>query len=486
MVDNRSKTSKKLIFNFPFCEPPTLTGNDERGSVDDRRIQSFLHLRFAVGVERRSCFVEDQNHRLFDQRARDCDSLPLTARKLRSAFADVRLVLVGQRFDEVVRLRLLGRFQNLLGRCALPSVPDVLLDGAAEEDRLLVDVPDDFVAQPKRRNLPQVDAVDENLSAGRFVKSFKKRRNGGLAGPAGADQRDGLSLFQRQVEVLQHGMVGTRWVSEADALEADLALELLVGDDGAENEVDLRLHRQIFEDARAGRHSPDHAAHDDRALRQRPLNGLRRHQEGHQLTGSDGVARHQVPAKIKRAQHHAVEEHVGEGLEEGDAGPQLLGQPRGLRDLPLEEHQLHVLCGAAAHRPDVAQRLLTNVRRLLRLRLRSPAEIAQGLAQERSEEDGGGDGNQGDRRQLRGDDEQRNRPSDELRNRPQALRDRLLERRLEVLDVGCEAIHEFAGAVRVEEFDVLDEDLLEEIASDVARHLLADSTQQEDVDEGEG
>ena len=56
-------------------------------------------------VERRGRLVEQQDRRRLEDRARDGDALLLAARQLQAALADLRLVAVRQRADEVVDLR---------------------------------------------------------------------------------------------------------------------------------------------------------------------------------------------------------------------------------------------------------------------------------------------------------------------------------------------------------------------------------------------
>ena len=78
--------------------------------------QRQLDPRLGGGVDRRRGVVEDQDARVDQQRARDRDALALTARERQPALADDRVVAVGQRLDELVRLRLARRASTTSSR----------------------------------------------------------------------------------------------------------------------------------------------------------------------------------------------------------------------------------------------------------------------------------------------------------------------------------------------------------------------------------
>ena len=70
--------------------------------------------------------------------ARDCDALPLAARELHAALADVRVVTlpalgVGQALDELVRLGALRRCDHLCVRGGRPAVDDVVAHRAVQQ-----------------------------------------------------------------------------------------------------------------------------------------------------------------------------------------------------------------------------------------------------------------------------------------------------------------------------------------------------------------
>ncbi len=84
--------------------------------------------------------VEDEDARVHDQRARDGDALALAAAEREAALADDRVVALGERGDEVVRLRgLRGAARTSLVARLRPAEADVLGDRGAEQERVLRD-----------------------------------------------------------------------------------------------------------------------------------------------------------------------------------------------------------------------------------------------------------------------------------------------------------------------------------------------------------
>ena len=63
-------------------------GDDENGAPGHQIVQRALHQHFRFGVELRRGFVENQDGRVFQQRARDGQALALAAGKALAAVAD--------------------------------------------------------------------------------------------------------------------------------------------------------------------------------------------------------------------------------------------------------------------------------------------------------------------------------------------------------------------------------------------------------------
>jgi len=75
-------------------------GDDERGAVAGDVFQRLLDFAFGVGVEGGGRLVEQKDGRVFQDRAGDGDALFLAAGELEAAFADGRLIAIGQFRDE--------------------------------------------------------------------------------------------------------------------------------------------------------------------------------------------------------------------------------------------------------------------------------------------------------------------------------------------------------------------------------------------------
>src|SRR5204863_2123098 len=153
-------------------------------------------------IERRGRIVEDQDARVLDQRTSDRDALPLPTRQRQPALADERLVSVGQRRDEVVQSRELGRAHDVLVALIGPRVGDVVAQGGREEERV-VRHQRDLPAQRLGIDLANVYAVDPHYALDRVVQPRDQRRQRRLAGPGRSDQGKRLTSGDLQVDVAQ-------------------------------------------------------------------------------------------------------------------------------------------------------------------------------------------------------------------------------------------------------------------------------------------
>uniref|UniRef100_A0A8W7PY09 Uncharacterized protein n=1 Tax=Anopheles coluzzii TaxID=1518534 RepID=A0A8W7PY09_ANOCL len=294
--------------------------NDERGPVEYGRIERLLDHRFAGRIERTGRFVQDEYRRLLQQCPCNRDPLPLAPAKLYAPFAHHRLVPIGQPADEL--------------------------------DRLLLDEADQFPPQPARRQMTQLVPIDRDATGRRFVESFQQRRHGRLAAPARAHQCHRLARSKHEIEVLQHALIGPSGIHKLNPLEAYLAPQIAIRDDQAMLKVDPRLQAQELEHTRPRRHAADDRAEQDRALGERSLNALGRHQECHQIARADGVRRHEVAAEQERRQHHPVKAQIAERLKDGNAGTELLRQDGRFVRLHPEQLDLAVLAGTGPWRSE--------------------------------------------------------------------------------------------------------------------------------------
>ena len=89
-------------------------GDDEGGAPVGDLLQGAADLELRLHVDARGGVVEDEDARVHDQRPRDGDALALAAAEREAAFADDRVVALGEGLDELIGLRGLGRLAHLL------------------------------------------------------------------------------------------------------------------------------------------------------------------------------------------------------------------------------------------------------------------------------------------------------------------------------------------------------------------------------------
>ena len=63
----------------------------QRGAIGHQPLQRVLHQAFGLVVERGGGFVEDQDRRILEDRARDREALALAAGQQAAVFADARV-----------------------------------------------------------------------------------------------------------------------------------------------------------------------------------------------------------------------------------------------------------------------------------------------------------------------------------------------------------------------------------------------------------
>jgi len=114
--------------HLPECRQPVR--DRDYGLVRHDALKRRLDGVLAFAVERRGRFVEDQNRRILDDRAREPDALPLSTGQLHAALADMRVValaavIVLERRDKIVRVGLFGGGDDTLHRRIEIAIADV-------------------------------------------------------------------------------------------------------------------------------------------------------------------------------------------------------------------------------------------------------------------------------------------------------------------------------------------------------------------------
>ena len=139
-----------------------------------------LHVALGFRIERRGRFVEQDDGRVLDQRARDGDALALAAGKLQAVLADRGVVADRKAFDEIVRVGGLCRGDDFLFAGAELAERDVVADRAAEQVHDLAHI-GDVLAQRAARDRGDVLAVDQDASRIDIVEAQDQVEHRGLA-----------------------------------------------------------------------------------------------------------------------------------------------------------------------------------------------------------------------------------------------------------------------------------------------------------------
>lgn len=196
--------------------------HDEGGPASGQAVERPLHPMLGFGVERARSFVEHQDPRVLEERARDRDALPIARRKAASARAEPGLVALRELRHDVLDARGRDRrFELFPGRVGAP-IGQIVLEGVVEEHGFLGHQTD-LVAKPALAHVSQIVAVDDHAPLARIVEPLKERHHRRLPGAARTDDGDFLTGSHVEIEPVEDGAPGL--VSEPDALEANLTPE---------------------------------------------------------------------------------------------------------------------------------------------------------------------------------------------------------------------------------------------------------------------
>src|SRR5918995_5562594 len=196
-----------------------IVGNDQGRLPGHEAIQGFLDLRLALDVEARHRLVQDQDGGIADECPGDGYPLALPSGEGVAPLADDGLVPIFEVHDEVVGVGCFGGSDNLLRGGVQLAVGDVLLDGGAEQDRVLEDDPD-LLAQGLELEVLYVPPIDLDGASSGFVKAEDQADEGRLAGSRSADQRHPLAWKDVEGDAFEDLVVVS--VIEGDIVECDL------------------------------------------------------------------------------------------------------------------------------------------------------------------------------------------------------------------------------------------------------------------------
>ena len=151
-------------------------------------------------IERGSGFVEQDEVRVLEQRARNRNALPLAPGELGSVLAGRRVVSAGKRHDEIVRVGRARRVDDLgFARTCAPH-GNIFADRAAKQEHILPDI-GNLAAQGAARHRCDILAVDDDAAAVRLMEAQQQIEDRGLAAAGGTDKRGNPSRLGNERQV---------------------------------------------------------------------------------------------------------------------------------------------------------------------------------------------------------------------------------------------------------------------------------------------
>lgn len=191
------------------------------GSALGGLVQCLLHYLLALGVERAGCLVQEENHRVADQGARDGDALALPARQSQSSGPCLGVIAFGEGLDEGVDVGgSTGIYESLLRNIVIHAEEYVLpqrtlVQGCVLRDKSHV-APIRFHVQGR-----EVLAMNENLARFDVVEPLEQGDDGRLPASRRTDDTDSLAMTDCQIEFAEDRDIRTGWVGKAHVAEFD-------------------------------------------------------------------------------------------------------------------------------------------------------------------------------------------------------------------------------------------------------------------------
>ena len=181
-------------------------GNSDGGAVLHQVLQRLLHHLFRFRVEGGGRFVQNQDGRVLQDGAGDAHPLALPAGQFAAPVAYHGVVSLFAGHDEVVGVGYLGGFNHLLHRGVLHAESNVVEERVVEQDGFLVHIPHQ-APQALQGDVFHVHPINEDSAFLHIVIAGQEVNERGFPGAGLADERHGLSLFYREVDVAQHPRV---------------------------------------------------------------------------------------------------------------------------------------------------------------------------------------------------------------------------------------------------------------------------------------
>jgi len=164
--------------------------------------QGLLYGLLCMAVQGRGGLVEDQNPWPFEHYPRNGDPLFLASGELEAALSDDRVPAIRKALDKSQDMGHFGSPLDLPAARAGTPVGQIVENALVEQHRVLRHDPDDG-AQTVLCDLAQILSINEDTPTGDVVKAEQQARQGRLAGPTVADDRQLLPRLDREVQTPQ-------------------------------------------------------------------------------------------------------------------------------------------------------------------------------------------------------------------------------------------------------------------------------------------
>ena len=349
-------------------------GDQDRRPVRGHPAQGGVDRRLGDRVDGAGRVIQHQHPRVGDQCPGQGQALPLPTGQGQAPLADHRVVPVGQRLDEVGRLRAHRRRPDLGVGGVRAAVADVRGDGVGEQERLL-EHHADRAAQVLHRQVTDVQPADPHDAALRVVEAGQQQRHGRFPGPGCADQRHRRTGGHLQVE--RRAAPGPPANSRSARRRTPRPTSRRARGNGSRPLGDLR---QRVDDLQHPLHRcpgllAEYQQHGQHPGRRDQLGQVQR--EGQERAQRNRADQRQVSAE---GQHP----DLTQGRQRLQRGADLRGQPD--RSHPVrvqppgavaQPSQLAVLLAEPLHHPDPGDVLLDDLRHLGRGLLRRPGRREQ-------------------------------------------------------------------------------------------------------------
>ena len=128
-----------------------------------------LHLRLRLRVQRRRRLIQNQYRCLPHKSPGNRNPLPLPARKPRALFPQPRIISLRQSLNKLMRIRRLGRGNDLLPRSIQLPTRNILRHRLIKNHHLLAHQRH-LPAQTLKRHLPNIRSINRNPPLRRIIK----------------------------------------------------------------------------------------------------------------------------------------------------------------------------------------------------------------------------------------------------------------------------------------------------------------------------